>query len=103
LAAGTGLFNQICGNLIGIALLAWLWHTDRRKRMNQKSRIPLKPLETGQVWQMEDSHLQVDLVGKHLVHYKLIKHEAKRTPMSLCSKKAVEKYLKSNNAVLVQG
>jgi hypothetical protein len=71
--------------------------------MNQKNRIPQKLLETGQVWQMEDSHLHVDLVGKHLVHYKLIKHEAKRTPMSLSNIKAVEKYLKDNKAVLVQG
>ena len=69
--------------------------------MNPKIRIPLKPLETGQVWRMEDSNLHVDLVGKHLVHYKLIKHEAKRTPMSLSNKKAVEKYLKDNKAVLV--
>ena len=70
--------------------------------MNQKTRISLKPLETGQVWQMEDSHLHVDLVGKHLVHYKLIKHEAKRTPMSLSNIKAVEKYLKVNKAVLME-
>jgi len=69
--------------------------------MNHKSRIPHKPLETGQVWRMEDSNLHVDLVGKHLVHYKLIKHEAKRTPMSLSNIKAVEKYLKTNKAVLV--
>jgi hypothetical protein len=71
--------------------------------MNQKSRIPLKLLETGQVWRMEDSHLDIDLVGKYLVHYKLIKQEAKRTPMSLSSIKDVEKYLKDNKAVLVQG
>ena len=71
--------------------------------MSQKSRIPQKPLETGQVWRMEASHLHVDLVGKHLVHYKLIKHEAKRTPMSLSNKKAVEKYLKVNKAVLIEG
>ena len=71
--------------------------------MNQKSRISLKPLQTGQVWRMEDSQLHVDLVGKHLVHYKLIKREAKRTPMSLSNKKAVEKYLKANKAVLVEG
>jgi hypothetical protein len=104
-AAGRGLFNQICASLIGIALLARLRHTDRRKRkrMNPKSRIPLKPLETGQVWRMENSHLHVDLVGKHLVHYKLIKHEAKRTPMSISNKQAVQKYLKGNKAVLVQG
>ena len=71
--------------------------------MKQKSRIPLKLLETGQVWRMEDSHLDIDLVGKYLVHYKLIKQEAKRTPMSLSSIKAVEKYLKDNKAVLVPG
>jgi hypothetical protein len=52
---------------------------------------------------MEDSHLHVDMVGKHLVHYKLIKREAKRTPMSLSNIKAVEKFLKDNRAVLVQG
>ena len=69
--------------------------------MNQKSRIPLKLLETGQVWRMEDSHLDIDLVGKYLVHYKLIKQEVKRTPMSLSSIKDVEKYLKDNKAVLV--
>jgi hypothetical protein len=71
--------------------------------MNQKSRIPLKLLETGQVWRMEDSHLDINRVGKYLVHYKLIKQEAKRTPMSLSSIKDVEKYLKDNKAVLVQG
>ena len=71
--------------------------------IKQKSRVPLKPLQTGQVWQMEDSHLHVDLVGKHLVHYKLVRREAKRTPMSLSNIKAVEKYLKDNKAVLVQG
>ena len=71
--------------------------------MHQKSRIPLKLLETGQVWRMENSHLDIDLVGKYLVHYKLIKQEAKRTPMSLSSIKDVEKYLKDNKAVLVPG
>ncbi|MGO8926261.1 MAG: hypothetical protein ACLQU3_05140 [Limisphaerales bacterium] len=71
--------------------------------MKQKSRIPLKLLETGQVWRMEDSHLDIDLVGKYLVHYKLFKHKAKRTPMSLSNIRAVEKYLKDNKAVLVPG
>jgi hypothetical protein len=52
---------------------------------------------------MEDSHLDIDLVGKYLVHYKLVKHKAKRTPKSLSNIKAVEKYLKDNKAVLVQG
>jgi len=80
-----------------------LWHYELLKLMNQKSRIPGKLLETGQVWRMEDSRLHIELVGKHLVHYKLIKGEAKRTPLSLSNKKSVEKYLKDNKAVLVQG
>ncbi|HNR70500.1 MAG TPA: hypothetical protein PLV05_09610 [Verrucomicrobiota bacterium] len=71
--------------------------------MKQKGRIAVAPLATGQVWRMADSHLHVDLVGKHLVHYKLIKRDAKRTPMSLSNKKTVEKYLRTNKAVLVQG
>jgi hypothetical protein len=70
--------------------------------MNHKSRIPANPLETGQVWRMEGSRLHIELVGKHLVHYKLIKDEAKRTPLSLSNKKSVEKYLKAKKAVLVQ-
>ena len=52
---------------------------------------------------MEDSRLHIELVGKHLVHYKLIKGGAKRTPLSLSNKKSVEKYLKDNQAVLVEG
>jgi hypothetical protein len=52
---------------------------------------------------MEGSRLYVELVGKHLVHYKLIKDEAKRTPLSLSNKRSVEKYLKDKKAVLVQG
>ena len=71
--------------------------------MNRKSRIPANPLVTGQVWRMEGSRLLVELVGKYLVHYKLIKDEAKRTPLSLSNKKSVEKYLKDKKAVLVQG
>jgi hypothetical protein len=101
--AGAGGFNQICSRSILIALLDALWHPCHLDNMKQKNRIPLRPLETGQVWRMEDSRLQIELVGKHLVHYKLIKSGAKRTPMSLSNKKSVEKYLKDNQAVLVQG
>ena len=61
----------------------------------------MKSLETGQTWRMEGSRLRIELVGKHLVHYKLIKDEAKRTPLSLSNKKSVEKFLKDKKAVLV--
>lgn len=72
------------------------------KAINHKTRASAAALATGQVWRMEASDLHVELVGTHLVHYKLIKRGAKRTPMSLSNKKAVEKYLRSNKAVLVR-
>ena len=67
-----------------------------------KNRIALKPLENGQIWRMGDSNLHVELVGKRLVHYKLIKVNAKRTPTSLSVRTVVEKYLKENKAVLIK-
>ena len=71
--------------------------------MKQELRTPLKPLQSGQIWQMEASNLQIELVGKTLVHYKLHKGTTKRTPISLSGKKVFEQYLKQNKAVLVQG
>ena len=70
--------------------------------MKRNTRVPLKPLETGQIWQMQDSNLQIELVGKRLVHYKLYKGKTKRTPISLSGKEAVEKFLKENKATLIQ-
>lgn len=69
--------------------------------MKQKNRIPRPELATGQIWQMEDANLQIELVGKRLVHYKLFKGNTKRTPISLSGKEVVEKYLKDNKAYLV--
>ena len=64
-------------------------------------RISLKPLETGQIWRMAELNLQVGLVGKLLVHYKLAKPDAVRTTNSCSGITAVRKYLKKNKAVLV--
>ena len=65
-------------------------------------RVSLKPLETGQIWRMAELNLQVGLVGKLLVHYKLAKPDAVRTQTSVSGKRVVEKFLKKNKAVLVQ-
>jgi hypothetical protein len=62
-----------------------------------------QPLQTGQVWRMAEMNLQVGLVGKLQVHYKLAKPDAVRIPNSVSGKAAVEKYLKKNKAVLVRG
>ena len=65
-------------------------------------RNRLQPLETGQVWRMAELNLQVGLVGKLLVHYKLAKPDAVRTQTSVSGKRVVEKFLKKNKAVLIQ-
>jgi len=67
------------------------------------NRNRLQPLETGQVWRVADMNLCVGLVGKMLVHYKLAKPKAVRIPNSVSGKATVEKYLKKNKAVLIQG
>ena len=65
-------------------------------------RISLQPLEAGQVWQMPEMNLQVGMVGKLLVHYKLAKPDAVRIPNHCSGITTVEKYLKKNKAVLVK-
>jgi hypothetical protein len=58
------------------------------------------PLQTGQLWSMAEVNLRVGLVGRLLVHYKLGKPNAIRTPNSCNSIKTIEAYLKANHAVL---
>lgn len=71
-------------------------------RTKQKSPAVQQPLENGQIWKLQDSNLQIQLVGKRLVHYKHYKGETKRAPVSLSGKGTLEKYLKDNNGTLVQ-
>lgn len=49
---------------------------------------------------MAELNLQVGMVGKLLVHYKLAKPDAVRIPNLVGSIATVEKYLKKNKAVL---
>lgn len=65
------------------------------------NRIPLQPFQSGQVWRLEDSNLQIGLVGKTLVHYKHYKGNTKRAPISLAGKKVLEEYLQRNKAILI--
>lgn len=64
-------------------------------------RPPLPPLADGQVWRMAETILRVTMVGKMLVHYKLGKPNAIRVSNSVNSITTIEKYLKTNKAVLV--
>lgn len=71
--------------------------------MNRKNQSRFQPFQSGQIWRMGDSNLQIDLVGKTLVHYKHYKGQTKRAPVSLAGKDVLEKFLKKNKAVLIQG
>ena len=61
-----------------------------------------QPLETGQICKMAELNLEVGLVGKLLVHYKLAKPDAVRRANSVGGRSTVEKYLKKNKAVLIR-
>jgi hypothetical protein len=65
-------------------------------------RASLQPVAAGQIWRVGEQNLQVLLVGKLLVHYKLAPPKAVRVSNSVGSLTAVEKYLKSNKAVLLK-
>jgi len=72
------------------------------KTKPRKNRVLLPPIQCGQIWQMEDSSLEIGLIGKTLVHSKHYRGQMKRSPVSLLNKNALERYLRDNQAVLVQ-
>jgi hypothetical protein len=85
----TGLIRRFCAN-------------SGMKKAKPARRARLQPLEPGQVWRMAKLNLQVGMVGKLLVHYKLAKPDAVRIPNSVSAKATVEKFLKKNKAVLAR-
>ena len=70
-------------------------------KITSPRRIRRQPLAAGQLWRMAEGNLQVRMVGKLLVHYKLGKPNAVRVPNSCNCIKTIEKYLKARKAVLV--
>ena len=73
-----------------------------RRAAKPAARTRLEPLAEGQLWKMAELNLQVGLVGKLLVHYKLAAPNAVRIANSVSGRATVEKFLKKNKAVLVQ-
>lgn len=72
------------------------------KNKTRKNRALLQPFQSGQIWQMEGSNLEIGLIGKTLVHYKHYKGELKRSPVSLANKDSLERFLQDKQAVLLQ-
>jgi len=65
-------------------------------------RFRPQPLEAGQIWHMPEAQLQVGMVGKLLVHYKLGKPNAVRVANSCSGIATIKKYLKDHKAVLAE-
>jgi hypothetical protein len=63
---------------------------------------PLQPFQSGNVWQVADASVRIDVVGKLLIQYKHYRGKAKVGPTSLSSKTELQNYLTENKAVLVQ-
>jgi hypothetical protein len=74
----------------------------RTSKRVSKPAARLQPLETGQVWRVGEQNLQIVLMGKLLVHYKLAVPNAVRVSNSVGGRGAVEKYLKTNKGVLLK-
>jgi hypothetical protein len=72
------------------------------KKTKTPRPVRVQPLEAGQVWEVAGMNLQVSLVGKLLVHYKLAKPGAVRIPNLVNGRATIEKYLKKNKAVLLK-
>jgi len=71
------------------------------KKIKSPCGVGQPRLAAGQLWRMAEGNLQVGMVGKLLVHYKLGKPNAVRVPNSCNGIKTVEKFLKDKKAVLV--
>ena len=78
------------------------WQDATVIKTKSASPAAMKPLADGQVWRMAESSLQVDMVGRLLVHYKLGKHGAVRISNSIGSQTDIVKFLKKNKAVLMK-
>ncbi|MCS1410477.1 MAG: hypothetical protein M2R45_03671 [Verrucomicrobia subdivision 3 bacterium] len=60
-------------------------------------------LESGQLWQVGEFHIEIVQLGKTLCHYRHLRNlNQKGIPVRLEQRRAVEKYLKQNKAKLVR-
>jgi len=72
-----------------------------KARIAPKVKKMIEPLVKGQLWKMNDIHVEIMEVGKTLTHYRLYQNQ-KRVPISLGGIGTVQEYLKKNKAILVK-
>src|SRR5271156_3594165 len=73
----------------------------KAKKMTPVPKQTPLPLAKGQLWKMDDKHIEIMEVGKTLTHYRLFQSQ-KRVPISLGGIAAVQAYLKTNGARLIR-
>ncbi len=60
-------------------------------------------LEKGQLWKLEDAHIEIVAMGKSLTHYRRLTHlKQKGVPVKLERIQTVENYLKAHGATLIK-
>ena len=63
-----------------------------------------RPLAKGQVWKTQAANIQIMLVGKRLIHYKITNQLGmRRVSTQISGIEAMENYLQANKARLVGG
>jgi hypothetical protein len=80
--------------------LAMAKRSTSTKRVKTRKLSPI-PLAKGQLWKMDDKHIEIMEVGKTLAHYRLFQNQ-KRVPISLGGITAVQAYLRTNGARLIR-
>ena len=70
-------------------------------KLAPKTKKVSEPLVKGQLWKMNDIHVEIMEVGKTLTHYRLYQNQ-KRVPISLGGIGTVQEYLKKNKAILIK-
>ena len=68
----------------------------------KKSTGPAPDFQSGQVWRMGEDRLQIELVGKWLVHYRQYTALNKKLPTRFAALSDLQKLLSAHKAVLVQ-
>jgi hypothetical protein len=66
-------------------------------------KTALQPLAKGQLWQINDRHMEIVEMGKTLTHYRLYAGlKQKGVPVKLGRVEEVQEYLRVNKAKLVK-
>jgi hypothetical protein len=60
-------------------------------------------LAQGQIWKTKDNHVEIVQLGKLLVHYRMLKGLNQPRATQISRVDAMEDYLKTNRAQLVDG